>query len=165
MYVYIDAQPGNNLWVQVVKELSEYQNIKLLITVREEDFKRVDTPSTALGLPETLELSFERNEGHQIFNDLVARKVPEHLLSFEEAWERFGGTGPLLEFVYLATQNESLHERLSKQVKQLENEVRGGQLTPSELSLLRIVAAASAYGTRLGKACRATEAALAKGIS
>lgn len=149
MYVYIDAQPGNNFWTQVVEELNEYSGLKLLITVREEDFRRIDTPGTALGLPETIELAFTKAEGEEIYRDLAEHRVPEHILSFEEAWERFGSSGPLLEFVYLVTQNESLRERLEKQVKRLVDEVRRGDLAPSEFDLLRVVAAASAYGTRL----------------
>lgn len=149
MYVYIDAQPSNNFWTQVVQELSEYSGLKLLITVREEDFRRIDTPGTALGLPETIELTFTRAEGEEIYQDLAKHRAPEHILGFEEAWERFGSSGPLLEFVYLVTQNESLRERLAKQVKHLEDEVRRGDLAPSEFDLLRVVAAASAYGTRL----------------
>lgn len=149
MYVYIDAQPGNSFWTQVVQELREYRSLKLLITVREEDFRRIDTPGTVLGLPETIELTFTKAEGKEIYQDLAAHRAPEHVLSFEEAWERFGSNGPLLEFVYLVTQNESLRERLAKQVKRLEDEVRRGDLTSGELDLLRVVAAASAYGTRL----------------
>lgn len=149
MYIYIDVQPGSNFWTQVVKELSEYRALKILVTIREEDFRRIDTPGTALGLPETIELTFTKAEAEEIYQDLTAHRAPEHILSFEEAWGRFGSDGPLLEFVYLVTQNESLRERLDKQVKRLGDEVRRGSFASSELDLLRTVAAASAYGTRL----------------
>lgn len=149
MYVMVDVEPGSTFWADVVRELASNKNIKLLIAVREEDFQRVDLPQTALGLPKMLELRINREEAAQIYQGLMEHKIPTHILSFDDAWNTFGTSGPLLEFVYLITQNESLRDRLDKQVKKLVDEVRQGQLTQEEFMLLRAVAAASAYATRL----------------
>jgi len=75
--------------------------------------------------------------------------VSAQFLSFDEAWRKFGSGGPLMEFVYLVTQGNSLYERLSEQVARLEDDARTGTLRSNELALLRLVSVASAFDARL----------------
>ncbi|MCP4599084.1 MAG: hypothetical protein GY847_00840 [Proteobacteria bacterium] len=140
--VYLDVQPRDTSWIEIVNKLGRFRNIYLLITVREEDWSR----ATTLEWPEfrEVELSFDENEARRIYKQLIAREVPVQLLDFEDAWQRFQPVGPLLEFVYFVTQNMRLRKRLEQQVKTLQEE-----LEPKEISFLHAVAAASAYGARL----------------
>ncbi|MDW8227497.1 MAG: hypothetical protein RMJ60_06835, partial [Anaerolineales bacterium] len=62
---------------------------------------------------------------------------------------RFGGAGPLMEFVYLVTQGNLLREKLAEQVARLEEDVATGNLAANELALLRLVSVASAFDARL----------------
>ena len=70
-------------------------------------------------------------------------------MDFEEAWHRFGGEGPLLEFIYLVTQGESLRERLKQQVTRLSDEARRREREPGEIELLTLVSVASAFDAQL----------------
>jgi len=66
-------------------------------------------------------------------------------LTFQDAWQRFGGSGPLLEFVFLITQSELLRERLKQQVENLRDLYNKQLIHPQSIEVLRIIALASAY--------------------
>lgn len=148
MLVYLDVSSRDAGWPELAKQLSAHENIRVLITIREEDFQRANVvePDFDFAL---VGLSLDRQEAQQIYNALTERAVSTQFLNFEEAWTRFGGEGPLLEFVYLITQGASLRERLTQQVTRLRDEVRRNELSRAELDLLRWVSVASAYEARL----------------
>ena len=98
-------------------------------------------------MSEELELSFNKEEADSLHAQLKERT--SQFLSFDEAWAGFGGTGPLLEFVYFLTQNQTLKSRVESQIQALKDEVRMAQLNENELHLLRLVAVASAYEATL----------------
>ena len=146
--IYIDVSPKDSSWTELIKQLSNLPNIRILVTVREEDYRRASVDNTQFQFSE-IELTFNISEAQQIYQSLVNLKLPSAILDFEDAWNRFGNEGMLLEFVYLITQGESLRQRLSQQVKRLEDECRLGQLNAKELELLRLVSVASAFEARL----------------
>ena len=149
LYVYLDVAPREINWSDLVRELSQYQNLRLLITIREEDWKRANVSTADLLFPEAIELAFDETEAQKLYTQFVTRHIPNQFLSFDEAWARFGSAGPLLEFVHLVTQNQSLHERLQQQSRRLQDEVRQDKLHRNELQVLRLVSIASPYGARL----------------
>jgi hypothetical protein len=144
MLVWIDISPRDDGWTDLVARLIEHPNVQLLVTVREEDWRRSQFPAAEVEFAE-VELDLHRTEASGIFDSLVQRRAARTVVDFDEAWTRFGGAGPLLEFVHLITQDASLRERLTQQVHRLEDEVRTGKLHAAELELLRSVAVASAY--------------------
>ncbi len=146
--VYLDVAPNDVGWDELVKQLSFHRNIQTLVTIREEDFRRTSILGTELQfLP--VELKFKRAEAEEIYQFLVETETPTQFLDFDDAWNRFGGEGPLMEFVYLVTQGDSLREKLRQQVRQIEDEVRSGRRSNAELKLLRLVSVASAFEARL----------------
>ncbi len=146
--VYLDVSASDRDWPDFARELSTHRNIRLLVTVREEDLQRASLSGAAMRFAE-VELAFTETEARDIYQSLVEKRVPAEFPGFEEAWRRFGSEGPLMEFVYLVTQGDSLRARLAEQVVRLEEDVRLGRLKPEELQLLRLVAVASAYEARL----------------
>lgn len=156
LYLHIDVSPRDHEWTELVKNLLDEKNIRILITIREEDLARNVTSDAELGFPKTIALDFDENEAETIYERLVAQDVTDFFPSFDDAWTRFGGDGPLLEFVYFITQAESLKERLRKQVLRLREEVRTGLLSPEELAFMRICAVASAFEARIDVASLAT---------
>ena len=146
--VYIDVSSSDVGWPELVKQLSFHQNIHVLVTIREEDWRRASISGTEIQFS-SVDLSFEDTEAQEIYQSLREKHVPVALLSFQEAWRRFGRDGPLMEFVYLVTSGNSLRERLSQQVRHLEDEVREGRMQRAELELLRLVSIASAYEAHL----------------
>ncbi len=148
MVVYIDVSPRDIGWPDLVKELSIEKNICVLVTIREEDFRRAYVSRSDFDF-EAIELTFSETEAAEIFDSLTAVQRSGHFLSFEEAWKRFGSKGPLLEFIYLITQNEALRDRLRNQITRLKDLVRQGEFDRKELQMLRMIAVASAYDARL----------------
>ncbi|HEV2147726.1 MAG TPA: hypothetical protein VGR37_10020 [Longimicrobiaceae bacterium] len=160
MYIYIDVSPRDTEWPELVRALLEQPNARVLVTIREEDLARLDVSLTDLGYPRSIPLEFGQEEARQIYKQLVARRPAEAYLSFEEAWERFGGAGPLMEFVYLVTQSESLEARLAAQVRRLRDEVQQGVRAAADLDFLLTVSVAGAYEARVDVASLARELAL-----
>jgi hypothetical protein len=155
-YVYIDVAPGSTTWVRLAAELTQLENIRVLVTVREEDWHRANTEGVLLTFKD-IELRFEENEAHPLFNRLVERYTPSHVLTFEEAWQRFGQEGPLLEFVYFVRENETLRARLSSQVNRLRDDVRLNKIDKAEMEMLCRVSVAAAFGARLNLTALAKE--------
>ena len=143
---YIDVSPSDQDWPRLVRELSHLSKFNVLVTIREEDWRRA-TGYRAHFESEELELSFDREEAENLYGQL--KEHTPHYLSFDDAWEGFGGTGPLLEFVYFLTQKETLKSRIENQIRKLQDRVCDRKLDANELHLLRLVAVASAYEAKL----------------
>ncbi|WP_136515939.1 ATP-binding protein [Geomonas edaphica] len=149
MYIYIDVSPRDHEWPELVRELLDQKNIRILVTIREEDLARKVSSDAELGFPLTIALDFDQNEARSIFERLSERGVAKIYPAFEDAWLRFGGEGPLLEFVFCITQVDSLKDRLHHQVMRLRDEVRAGTLAQEELGFLRACSVATAYEARI----------------
>ena len=144
--VYIDVSPSDQEWPILVRELSHLSKFNVLVTIREEDWRRA-TGYRAHFESEELELSFDREEAENLYGQL--KEHTPHYLSFDDAWAGFGGTGPLLEFVYFLTQKETLKSRIESQIRKLQDRVCDRKLDANELHLLRLVSVASAYEAKL----------------
>jgi hypothetical protein len=137
--VYLDvSHADDNGWPELVRQLSTHRGIQVLVTVRQEDWQRANIAGTEFEYDD-VELALDRAEAKEIYQGLAIRRQPVGFVDFHDAWNRFGEAGPLLEFVYLVTQGESLRERLTQQVRRLEDEVRGGKRDRAELELLHLV--------------------------
>jgi hypothetical protein len=164
MYVHIDASPRDADWPDLVSALLEQPNARVIVTIREEDLARVAVSLAELGWPRSIPLEFGLEEARLIYAQLVARRPADAFLSFEEAWERFGGAGPLMEFVHLVTQSLSLEARLAAQMRRLRDEVHQGTRAASDLELLRLVSVAGAFEARVDVASLAAQLGLAKPV-
>ncbi|NJL35442.1 MAG: hypothetical protein HC840_02005 [Leptolyngbyaceae cyanobacterium RM2_2_4] len=145
--VYVDVSPNDAGWVELVKQLSLIKNIQVLVTIREEDFRCASISGVELQFSE-IQLQLEQAEAQEIYQFLAETEIPSRFLNFEDAWNRFGSV-PLMEFVYLITQGDSLRERLLQQVRRIQDEIRAGQRSSTELDLLRLVSVAAAFEARL----------------
>ncbi len=144
LMIYIDVEPGNVEWTEIVKEVANnYTKFKVLVTIREEDWKRSSLTGADLIFSE-MELNFNRLEAEKIYKKLIERKPDVKFRDFEEAWLSFGEKGPLLEFTYLVTQGNTLKDRLKQQIENIEKRISQGEES-TQLELLKIVSLASAY--------------------
>lgn len=144
LVIYYDVKPNETAWVELIRELVGDTLVQLLVTIREDDFARTSLPKTDFDWDQMM-LSLSREEAECIYEGVAREHQPSCFLSFDDAWSRFNGDWPLLEFIHLLTQGESLRDRLSTQVTRLQDEVRQGLMRQEELSLLRYVAVASEY--------------------
>lgn len=143
--VFLDISANDSGWEEVIKSLSVDQNIQILVAIREEDWKQARVTGVEFLFHE-IELKFDETEAQQIFNISFERGLVKKHIAFSEAWEEFGGKGPLLEFVYLITQGGKLEERLRAQVDRLIDEALPSDNT---LCVLRAIAVATASGSSL----------------
>lgn len=158
MWLLIDAAPGDTLWLEVLSDLSRIDRLRVLVTVREEDWTR---SRDALDLipHEGVELTFTAEDAHPIFEALTRVRPSDQFLGFDEAWRHYEERGPLLEFVYMVThEGQRLRARLEGQVRFLE---RLWEDAPAKLDFLHAAAFAAATGARV----RPLDLAYACGLS
>jgi hypothetical protein len=146
--VNIDVEPGDEGWLELVRDLAEYPLVRVLVTIREEDWNR--TPAPRRGLPmQDIALELSAEDAREVFDQLLVDFRPNHVVDFDDAWARFGSSGPLLEFCYFVRRNAFLPAVLAGQVERLEGEVLAGELPPAALALLRMTAVVTGSGARL----------------
>lgn len=117
--VYIDVQPGENQWVFLLQELQlRGLCVPVLISIRDEDYNLAQLNGKFVKF-DTVELSLSEQEARNIYDSYTkGQPHPDHR-SFEEAWQKFGTHGPLIEFMYLLTNSQTLTQRLNEQVDAL----------------------------------------------
>ncbi len=146
--IYLDVTPRDHDWTELLAPLMNHPFIKILVAVREEDFRRANIPYNVQFADVSLELS--KNVAENLYQRAKERKFSSNYLSFEDSWKAFGEEGgPLLEYVYLLTQTDTLRRRLEEQIKRLRTEVRDKKLSPDELELLKLAAVVNAYEGRI----------------
>jgi len=146
--VFLDVKPGDNFWGEVVRELASVVGLRVLVTIREEDWTRARISAADFSFAD-VSLSFEKDEAEAIYSRLRTGVAPTSHLDFDDAWSQFGTRKTLFEFAYYVTQEQSLADRISTQVEALQDAVIRGDRGKGELELLRLVAVASAYEARL----------------
>ena len=142
LIIYIDVQPGETLWAFLLQELqSRGLSIPVLISIRDEDYNLTPISGKAIQYG-IVELILSKEEAMQIYTSITATQPHAEHRTFEEAWQSFGGQGPLIEFLYLLTNNQTLTQRLQEQIDALLQE----GVSDEWLELLQLVC----YAGRLG---------------
>jgi len=145
LIIYIDVHPGEQQWIILIQELQARGiAVPVLVSIREEDFRmtRIDLSSVSI---EIIDLGLTKQEAISIYQTIIDSSPHAYFRSFEEAWARFGGNGPLIEFVYLLTNNQTLKQRLRAQI---DNLLREGY-PDSWFLLLQLVSFAGKIGCPL----------------
>lgn len=145
--VYLDVQPGNTTWTSIVKHFSTRSNLRFLITIREDDWVRASYSGYEFRF-ESHELTLDKDEAKEIYSRLETVEVDSNFTTFNDAWVAFGGNGPLLEFVYLVTEGETLESRLKRQIELLQDEAIKNS-DPSVLELLKCTVLFHSMGGRV----------------
>ena len=152
--VLLDLSPSDTGWVELVRELTEI-GLKVLVTVREEDFRRAGSVTPDIDIDELVLDSVAREEAERIYAALTSGGAGDRALDFDEAWARFTtiDAGPLLEFTHLVREGETLAVRIDGQVSRLQAEASsddpGSRFTNAHLRLLALAAVANAAECRL----------------
>ena len=142
LIIYIDVQPGETLWAFLLQELqSRGLSIPVLISIRDEDYNLtpISGKSIQYGI---VELTLSKEEATNIYDFFTKTQPHARHRTFEEAWQSFGGQGPLIEFVYLLTNNQTLLQRLHDQIDALLQE----GISDKWLELLQVVCYAGQLG-------------------
>lgn len=142
LIIYIDVQPGETLWAFLLQELQSRG-----LSIRDEDYNLTPISGKAIQYG-IVELALSKEEAAHIYNSFTETQPHTEHRTFEEAWQSFGGQGPLIEFVYLLTNNQTLTQRLQGQIDALLQE----GVSDEWLELLQLVC----YAGRLGCAVNLT---------
>lgn len=139
LIVYFDVSPRDINWNWICEKHNSYgSNLKLLVSIREEDFRRTNFDSSRTPV-RIIDLQLSKEEAELIFF-----MHPQTIFrSFIEAWTAFGEQGPMMEFVYLLNSSETMEQRLSFQVKKITEEK---DYTEEWLKALLIISYAGQYG-------------------
>jgi hypothetical protein len=143
MTLYVDVTPGNKEWINLLAELSAKKNLRFLVSIREEDWHSVEVGDKFLF--SEIELKLDEEEAHEIYDGLDKFKSVKSFTEFSLAWLQFGENGPLLEFVYLITQTQSLEAKIKSQIARFV----GDPESTDKVELLKFVSLADSFGARI----------------
>ena len=151
---YLDVSPSDTGWSELIRELVA-SGLKVLITVREEDFRRANIAVGDFAYSEVVLDRVTKEEAERIFSALQPSRAVD-ALDFEHAWTRFATEegGPLLEFTHLVSEGESLESRIASQIRRIQDEAAAqmNDLTTAHLELLALSAVANETGARVSLA-------------
>lgn len=149
LIIYIDVLPGETLWAFLLQEIqSRGMSIPVLVSIRDEDYNATPVNGKSLKFG-VIELSLAEDEAHQIYDSQTSDQPLQTIRSFEESWQSFGGKGPLIEFVYFLTNEQTLKDRITKQIDALIRE----KIDDEWIDVLRLVS----YAGRIGCPVRYSE--------
>lgn len=113
--VYVDGKTVDDSWIQLINSLNNKENIRVLVTVREDEwnlYKNLLQQSANIG---ELQLNFSFEEAKVFYERFKVSEECKYK-SFEESWYNFRGGSSLLEYVYLLTHGKSLESRIKSQI-------------------------------------------------
>lgn len=150
--VYIDVEPNNIGWERLVRELA-MQGLKVLVAIREEDFRRATLDFSKFDFAEVVLDGVSMDEAEAIYDSLSKKNINEEIIDFADAWGKFtdGNEGPLLEFTHIVTQGQTLQSRIDEQVSRLRKDAAkpDGVISIKHLKLLALCAVANAADARV----------------
>lgn len=141
--IYYDVEAYNPNWVHILEELAHRKNIKILITIREENWRMSNVNYHSFPFKD-IELSFGQDEAMDVYQMITQKLTVAVTLNFQDSWISFGAKGPLLEYVYYLRKTRTLKSRLNEQLHQLERR-RGKEY----LDFLAAIALITKYGVRV----------------
>ena len=136
-YAYVEGGADAG-WVDICTEINRLNcpNLKLLVSVREDDAARACYDASKVGSADVF-LLFDKHEAGHLYKQFNTSLFP----SFESAWKSFGGEGPLMEFIYSLSHDVSLRKKLEGQVRHLRKTEHDSWLT-----FLYLASAVGEYG-------------------
>lgn len=119
-FVYLDVQPCDTSWVQLINEIENTPYVKCIVTIRQDDWNRCFNKVNTNLHYSTLAVDLTEFEAKDIFDHLCERGLC-HFEIFEDAWNDCGHPQTLLEYVYFLTQGVPLRARISEQIDSLDS--------------------------------------------
>ena len=119
-FVYLDVQPYDTSWVQLINEIENTPYVKCIVTIRQDDWNRCFNKVNKNLHYSTLAVDLTEFEAKDIFDHLCERGLCRFEI-FEDAWNDCGHPQTLLEYVYYLTQGIPLRTRISEQIDSLDS--------------------------------------------
>jgi len=137
----------NNLveaWSTVVEKTADLP-IKYLITARQEDWFRYGADISRISLT-PVDISLSTSEAKDIFEQFKRKKkIHPDVLQWQPFWEQVMDKGLLIEYTFLLTKGQMIHDRLSSQIKLLNQSLSAA----AKVEILRMVSLADCLNIKL----------------
>ena len=136
---YFDVDPSNPEWIEAISIFAGLENVRCLVTMRQEDWNIQKARIQSKFNSENVLLDLNEEEASLVYQKLNEKGFCLQL-SFIDAWEMLGDSGNLLEFVYSLTHGESLESRVKFQIDSEPNDNK---------QILGVIAIANYLGAKL----------------
>lgn len=115
--IYMDVEPYDTQWLWLCEKALEFGiDIKILVSIREEDFQRSPIDYSKHNFEE-ISLDFSKDEAKEIY----VMYSNSTYLSFYDAWKSFGEKGPLMEYIFMLNESKTLVARINAQIENIIN--------------------------------------------
>lgn len=119
--------------------------VKYLITSRQEEWYRYGADVSKLRL-QTVEILLTQPEAKDIYEQLKGKgKIHAGVRTWEPVWEQIQQQGLLIEYTYLLTRGQMIHDRLKDQLKTLNL----GKSAAAKLEILRLISLADCLNLKV----------------
>ncbi|WP_333863616.1 hypothetical protein [Sphingobacterium sp.] len=131
-------------WAQVVEKTVDLP-IKYLITSRQEDWFRFGADIYRINVM-PVDISLSTEEAREIFEQFKKKKkIHPDVIEWQPFWEQVMNKGLLIEYTFLLTKGQMIHDRLSSQITLLNQSLSAA----AKVEILRIVSLADCLNIKL----------------
>ncbi|OPB86647.1 hypothetical protein BAS06_15740 [Elizabethkingia miricola] len=131
-------------WSDLAERLKQIP-VKILITTRQEDWFRFGADISRINLY-SIDISLSAQEAKDIFEQFKRKKKTHaEIKDWQPIWEQVMDKGLLIEYTYLLTKGQMIHERLEAQIKYLHESKSSG----AKIEILRMVSLADCLNIKL----------------
>jgi hypothetical protein len=132
-------------WLKLAKKVQILRGVKLLITSREEDWFRYGNGASQLNL-KPINITLEEKEAVSIYSIFQKKKkIHGNVSDWRVAWAKVQQNKLLIEYVYLITRGQMIHERMIDQLNTFQNDKH----EYSKKGILRLVSVADILNIKL----------------
>ena len=133
-------------WAILAEKSQILRGVKFLITTREEDWFHYGKQRVSRLNLKAVNIELSENEAQNIFTAFKKQgKLHVNVSNWQVAWEKVRDKKLLIEYVYLLTQGNMIHERMEEQIQGLELEIDSS----SKISILRLVSIADMLNIKI----------------
>jgi hypothetical protein len=131
-------------WAALVERTAQLP-VKYIITTRYEDWIRYGADISKVALRH-IDISLNEKEAADIYQQFRAKgRLHPEIKEWQPVWEQVSKRGLLIEYTYLLTRGQMIHERLDSQIKNLNNRFGAA----AKVEILRMVSLADTLNIRL----------------
>lgn len=143
--VVIDGLDSSVIAWSYIAEKTNDMPVKFLITSRQEDWFRFGADISRINLT-PIDISLSTQEAKDIFEQFKKKKkIHADVKEWQPVWEQVLNKGLLIEYTYLLTKGQMIHERLSSQIKYLDQSTSSA----AKIEILRMVSLADCLNIKL----------------
>jgi hypothetical protein len=131
-------------WGELVAQISHLP-VKVLVTAREEDWHLFRPDVSRINL-RTIDIQLSISEAGEVFRLLKSNgRIHSSVENWQPEWEKVESKGLLIEYVYLLTQGQMIEERITSQIRTLNDQPDGA----AKLEILRLIALSDVMNLKL----------------